>query len=407
MGFDNMDYDYEDGEDVFNQPLEFDPHEPEPVQEGGGGFQVGDLLSRITGDPKILGSAALVIGLLLGLLIAWVLWPVDVTGITPAHLDESYKLDYARMAVDSFNRNGDSGLANWRFQELGAYTATALDSLQADQGFGVDMAEFLSNYKVDAPAVAPGGSAMPQDDPTVSDDPATEEGQEGGGNSLLGGSRTSSLLLAACAVTGVVAVGLAAFYFLRMRNRSDSPQTAAARANEISRQAVQTDYTRTEGGTPIAQWMTTYLVGDDLFDDSFSIDSPTGEFLGECGVGIADTIGVGEPKRVSAFEVWLFDKNDIQTVTKVLMSAHAMNDESTYARLEAKGEPVMASHGGSVALDTKTLKMTVRVMDMDYGTGHLPENSFFQRITLELAVWSIDEEDEGELPPPLEYDPGF
>jgi hypothetical protein len=408
MGFDNMDYDYEDGDDVFNQPLEFDPHEQEPAQDGGGGFQVGDLFSRITGDPKILGVTALVIGLVIGLLIAWVLWPVQVTGITPGHLDENYKLDYARMVVDSFNRNEDSGLANWRFQGLGSYTATALDTLKTDQDFAADMGAFLSKYNVNAPAVAPDGSVMPQDDTAPSDDPAApDEGQEGGGNSLIGGSRTSSLLLAACAVTGVVAVGLAAFYFLRMRNRSEGPQTAAARANEINRQAVQTDYTRTEGGTPIAQWMTTYLVGDDLFDDSFSIDSPSGEFLGECGVGIADTIGVGEPKRVSAFEVWLFDKNDIQTVTKVLMSAHAMNDESTYARLEAKGEPVMAAHGGTVALDTKTLKMTVRVMDMDYGTGHLPENSFFQRITLELAVWSLDEEDEGELPPPLDYDPGF
>ncbi len=145
-------------------------------------------------------------------------------------------------------------------------------------------------------------------------------------------------------------------------------------------------------GAPIAQWMTTYLVGDDLFDDSFSIDSLSGEFLGECGVGIADTIGVGEPKRVSAFEVWLFDKNDIQTVTKVVMSAHAMNDDTTSARLAAKGEPVLASHSQTIELLTKTLRMAVRVMDMDYGTGHLPENSFFQRITLELAIWELPPE---------------
>ena len=40
---------------------------------------------------------------------------------------------------------------------------------------------------------------------------------------------------------------------------------------------------------------------------------------------------------------------------------------------------------------TKLLRMAVRVMDMDYGTGHLPENSFFQRITLELAIWELGE----------------
>ena len=79
--------------------------------------------------------------------------------------------------------------------------------------------------------------------------------------------------------------------------------------------------------------MTTYMAGDDLYDDSFSIDSPSGEFLGECGVGISDTIGVGDPKKVTAFEVWLFDKNDIQTVTKVLMSEHAFNDAAIRQRL--------------------------------------------------------------------------
>ena len=64
-----------------------------------------------------------------------------------------------------------------------------------------------------------------------------------------------------------------------------------------------------------------------VFDDSFSIDSPAGEFLGECGVGISETIGVGEPKKVTAFEVWLFDKNDIQTVTTVLMCKNAFEDD--------------------------------------------------------------------------------
>ena len=76
----------------------------------------------------------------------------------------------------------------------------------------------------------------------------------------------------------------------------------------------------------IAQFMTSYNLGDDLYDDTFSIDATNGEFLGECGAGISDTIGVGDPKKISAFEVWLFDKNDIQTVTKVIMSSAVYND---------------------------------------------------------------------------------
>ncbi len=137
----------------------------------------------------------------------------------------------------------------------------------------------------------------------------------------------------------------------------------------------------------MAQFMASYKSGDDLFDDSFSIDSPSGEFLGECGVGISETIGVGVPKKVTAFEVWLFDKNDIQTVTKVLMSAHAFSDPTIRQKLEAKGEPFQAASGGQTILETATLKLVARVVDMAYGQGALPEDSFFDSLVLELAIW--------------------
>ncbi len=138
----------------------------------------------------------------------------------------------------------------------------------------------------------------------------------------------------------------------------------------------------------MAQFMASYKLGDDLFDDSFSIDSPSGEFLGECDVGISETIGVGDPKKVTAFEVWLFDKNDIQTVTKVLMSAHAYNDETVRQRLAAKGEPVLATPGAQLVLETATLQLVARVVDMNYGEGALPEESFFENVVLELATWT-------------------
>src|SRR3970282_1678424 len=93
---------------------------------------------------------------------------------------------------------------------------------------------------------------------------------------------------------------------------------------------------------PLATFRTTYTLGDDLYDDSFSIESANGDFLGECGVGIGDLIGVGDPKKVSAFEVWLFDKNDIQTFTKVLMSRYAFQDEATRNRMAAQGAPIQS-----------------------------------------------------------------
>jgi hypothetical protein len=128
-------------------------------------------------------------------------------------------------------------------------------------------------------------------------------------------------------------------------------------------------------------------MGDDLYDDSFSIETASGEFLGETGAGISKTIGVGDPKKVTAIEVWVFDKNDIRTVTKVLMSDHAFNDEGIKAELAPKGEAVLVKPGGIVLLDTQTLTVQARVIDLAYGSGALPPNSFFERLTIEISAW--------------------
>jgi hypothetical protein len=163
--------------------------------------------------------------------------------------------------------------------------------------------------------------------------------------------------------------------------------TAAVQGAEISRQVEKTDFQSLGLAPPITQTMTTYVLGDDLYDESFSIDTGGGEFLGEYGVGVSETIGVGEPKKVAALEIWLFDKNDIKTATKVLMSEHAFNDPNIRARLEPKGELVVVKPQEQILLETATLQLLATVVDMDYGTGAMPPKSYFERITLELAVW--------------------
>jgi hypothetical protein len=145
------------------------------------------------------------------------------------------------------------------------------------------------------------------------------------------------------------------------------------------------------GGEPVSTFKTTYMLGDDLFDESFSIDDQQGNFLGECGVVIGETVGVGDPKKVTAFEVWLFDKSDIRTVTKVLMSEHAFRDDGSKSKLAAKGDPVLAKSGEMLEMETAALKVQARVVDMQYGSGALPPNSFFQQITLEISAWKKPE----------------
>jgi hypothetical protein len=175
--------------------------------------------------------------------------------------------------------------------------------------------------------------------------------------------------------------------FGRKPEETETVKSAAARGAEISAQVEKTDFEAIGSEPPIVQFMTTYLHGDDLYDDSFSIEAASGEFLGECGVGISDTIGSGDAKNVSAFEIWLFDKNDIRTVTKVLMSDHAFRDEAIRAKLAPKGEAILARTNDRVILETATLRVQARIVDLTYGMGPQPPNSFFDRITIELAAW--------------------
>jgi hypothetical protein len=142
---------------------------------------------------------------------------------------------------------------------------------------------------------------------------------------------------------------------------------------------------------PMARFFTTYTIGDDTYDDSFSIDTRYGTFLGECGMGVAETIGTGVPKKVTAMEVWHFDKKDIRTMTIVLMSESAFLDEALKGRLAARGSPVMTRPGMVLQLSTETLILHVYVRGMIYGIDEsLPPSSFFDTLQVEMAVWSAD-----------------
>lgn len=324
--------------------------------------------------PWVIGVIGLIAGIFLGVLYGWVINPVEWTDADIIHLRQDLQVDYLRMAIDSYAVNKDAALATERYARLGENAEEVMAAVIADPG--TVTAEEISAFSVAVGVTAP--TVPPALTPEAGTPQPTPEG----------GSRVSRLLLPIlCVVFLLGAAGLVLLFIYRSRTQGGAPAPTGAPAQEMVSTAGWTEYGTAGEEPPMVQFMASYRVGDDLFDDSFSIDSPAGEFLGECGVGISETIGVGEPKKVTAFEVWLFDKNDIQTVTKVLMSAHAFLDESTRQRLAAKGEPLLAEPGTESVLETQTLRLVARVVDMGYGEGALPEHSFFDRLILELGVW--------------------
>ena len=334
-----------------------------------------DLIREYIKRPLVIAILGAVAGLIIGLIIGWGLWPVQWTTASPAELHPGYQDMWLRMSIISYGATLDATTAKNDYDYLGDAGAATLARVKADPG-NIDPT-LITQYGAAVSAVA---QVQPTTQPGTT--PTTSTAKTGRSNLV-------TWLVVMCAVTLVFAAVIVVYFVLQGRKRTAGVTSSTP---QISTTEVQppTEWTNLPVSTeqaPMAQFMASYKAGDDLFDDSFSVDSPSGEFLGECGVGISETIGVGVPKKVTAFEVWLFDKNDIQTVTKVLMSAHAFNDPTIRQKLEAKGEPFEANSGGQTILETATLKLVARVVDMAYGQGAFPENSFFDSLVLELAIW--------------------
>jgi len=329
--------------------------------------------------PLVAGLIGLVIGLIIGLpILGWGLFPVKWTDASIQHLRVDLQKDYLRMAVESYARNPDPVLAAARWKEIGSKAPELLNELMVDPKVNPQELVAFNNLVQGGAAVV--STAVPGATPVVATTPVTEPTK---GGSVL-------LFVVLCLVLLVIAAALAYIFLIRRKSFTGGAapkQSAFQEAAEISRNTERTNYEAAGVEAPIAQYVKTYKIGDDHFDTSDSIESPSGEFLGECGIGISELIGVGDPKKVTAFEIWLFDKNDIQTVTKVLMSQNAFNDAQLRQRLLSKGSPVLLEPGATILLETATLQLEARVVDMNYGEGALPAGSFFEHLTIEMAVW--------------------
>lgn len=355
---------------------------------------MNNLTQRITDIVKqramLVAVLALLVGFFLGwFVMGWWLWPVDFVNGSMPQLRPDLQQDWVRLTAAEYAVNPNIDRAAARIGELGSDAPKVIsDTITASKGDEqvriIQLQQVLKLSGHLGTGTTPGQTTVA---PSLLDRFRLP---------LLGCSLLIVLLLAAGGAWYLWSTGVL--------GRSASPRPAgsasttrirpsAASATRSQAEASKTNFVTAgaataTGGPPVAQFMTTYVLGDDLYDDSFSIDAPDGSFLGECGMGISETIGVGDPKKVMAFEVWLFDKNDIRTVTKVLMSDHAFRDEALKSRLAAKGEPVLVQAGDVVSMETASLVVTARVVDMAYGGGALPPNSFFERLTIELAAFT-------------------
>lgn len=165
---------------------------------------------------------------------------------------------------------------------------------------------------------------------------------------------------------------------------TDEPETAAPDEDEAE---VQEKDDKAQGSSDdiLIHYQSVYRIGNDMYDEVFSIDQGD-NFRGECGISIGETLNNTEPKAVTAFEVWLFDKDDIHTATWYLMSDFALDNEGICKRLEQRGKCDRIRKHDVYVLETETLIVEIKVLELEYGTEMEEKNSYFTNVVFDVIA---------------------
>lgn len=139
-----------------------------------------------------------------------------------------------------------------------------------------------------------------------------------------------------------------------------------------------------ELGEPVAQVLKVFTSGRN-YDEADEIELDD-KFLGQCGSVIPESV---EPDPV-AVEVWLFDmfSTGDQNHKKLFVTETAMADPGLRARLAAESNPndwVIAKPGAKLIIDAEKLRLQAEMLAMD-----LNANGRFQNFRMKVSAWQKD-----------------
>ncbi|MBN2004935.1 MAG: hypothetical protein JXA21_16370 [Anaerolineae bacterium] len=331
-------------------------------------------------------STGVILGLIIGLIMGYGLFPARWSNLTPGHLRGDFRTQYLVKVAESFRITGDVNQAR---QALGLDSKIKTDVpwlkdkalLEKDIQYAIDNAADPRIALTNEQVVALG--YLKNNLGEIQKAPATEEQPKG---------ISLGQILAIVMVLLLVGLAVLAVWYLLIKPRQGAEPEMDLDAYEPITVAEPVSGEPGAPGVgiaepPVKSFTTTYMIGDDYFDPSFSIEIGP-DFLGECGIGISETIGAGDPKKVTAFEAWLFDKSDIRTLTIVLASEYAASEPDLRAKLEPKGEVEIISPGKTVILETTVLRVQVQIKELEYVQGgNIPNHSCAQKITFVLQAW--------------------
>ena len=359
------------------------------------------------------GVLGFIVGLILGLMWAWYVDPAFYSGgAYPNELSDLYQQTYAKSVSEAYLTTRDVGAAAERLnpftpeqkvtllanvaKEFNSKGQVTEANLVGDLAATLKSLESWSNDAVGAGLSAAGAESgfseklgmvpeAPAGQPQVTGQEATTEPAKSSG----GIGRTLLILLAV-----LLALGLIAFLLSRIKPK---------RKPKIQSVPEEMMVEAGSGLQPLRQWIGTYNFGQESYDESFTVETDKSDFLGECGMGILEGFASGNPKRVLAFDVWLFDKTDIRTLSVPVMSKYAFEDPVLRSKLQPDVTPVLAAEGTVFDIETTALIVKARIEEVGYGDGP-PPMSYFTNLKISLSAYLKSDVDvSGTMPIPEGY----
>ncbi|MBM3129923.1 MAG: hypothetical protein FJ009_15040 [Chloroflexi bacterium] len=350
---------------------------------------VGLVQRRIWIGPLL----GLIVGIGLGLLIGWIIAPVSWQP----------NADDVSAVADSYSLNNDPVLARTRLKNLPRADQERLLKLliqdRSNKGLAREV-ERLNNLAqvlnvpvapVTLSTPVPGLTPLPTSVVTrpigTTTPPATFAFDP---SSII--TIVLIVLALALAAAAIAIFVLRILPSLRARQRARKPVSTETGATvpatydgeRLAAPMPSPPATTTPGG--LGRFVPSYTLGNDNYDTSYSLETSRGEFLGECGMGISETIGEGKPDKVIAFDLWLFDKADVRTVTQILMSEYAFKDQTLRTKLATKGEAIQVEKGKTLHFETASLRVDAQIVELIYATNpNYPPNSHFQKLLVEIV----------------------
>jgi hypothetical protein len=290
--------------------------------------------------------------------------------------------------AEAFALTQDSAKAVARLQTLGTQAqvgeAAAQVIQQAESAGDVVTADRVRAMAAAVGLAVPAAATAPEAEPAEQPAEQTEQG----------GSNLFTILGLALLAGGIV---LAAWLLLRGRSAPreeeaeefvtevlvDDPQPAH-RGNKPAAAAPASAAVAERSGAG-QEFTAIFHQGDISFDQSFDIEGSDGSYWGECGMTMSETVQ-GDPERVTALEVWLFDKSDIRTVTKVLMSDYAYGNQALREKLSSRGDAVLMAPDLGFVLDAQTLRLMGKIVEMEYDDSQAPARGTVRKLRVQLRV---------------------